>query len=134
MREIKFKAYIKKSAIVVPVQRINFDCSTVEVRLDEGDLWEFDFEEVELMEFTGLRDKNGNDIYESDIIRYSTDPFGQKGTFTYSVIFAQGQFRTERSTLWAVHLVCEVVGNVWENHELGMEKEGGISNVHHKML
>ena len=67
-REIKFKAYIKKLAIVVPVQRINFDCSTVEVKLDEGDFWEFDFEEVELMEFPGLHDKNDIEVYEGDII------------------------------------------------------------------
>lgn len=116
-REIKFRAYIKSLQWLLPVERICFDCGTVEIDLTggNGDTAEYEFDECELMQFTGLYDKNKKEIYTGDIIRYSTDPFGQKGTFTYSVIFEQGQFRTEKSSLWAVHLVCEVIGNIYEN-------------------
>jgi len=72
----------------------------------------------ELMQFTGLEDKNGKEIYEGDIIRYSLDTFGQKGTFICSVMFDRGQFRTERGTVNGVHLICEIIGNIYENSEL----------------
>lgn len=67
-RDIKFRAFIKESRIMAPVQRMNFDCSTVEVRLDDGDFWDYDFEEVELMEFTGLFDDTGAEIFDDDIV------------------------------------------------------------------
>ena len=118
MREIQFRAYIKNPAIVVLVQCINFNCSTVEIRLDDGDFWEFDFDEVELMQYTGLKDKNGKGIYEGDIVnalKHNEDPFAaeivwRSGVFWFSVwnwIEFQNIFRS-----------IDVVGNVHENHEL----------------
>jgi hypothetical protein len=52
MRELKFRAYIKHLDIIVDVQRINFDVKTIEVGLSDGDLCEYDFDEVILMQYT----------------------------------------------------------------------------------
>lgn len=71
MLEIKYRAYVKHLQIIIEVQRINFDCKTVEwyiVHPDEWDMSEFSFDEVEIMQYTWLKDKKLEYIYEMDII------------------------------------------------------------------
>ena len=74
MNNIKFKAYIKSLKWMVPVMRINFDVGTVEVDLTDGngDLAEYDFHEVELMQFTGFHTL-GKEIYDGDILQITID-------------------------------------------------------------
>jgi uncharacterized phage protein (TIGR01671 family) len=56
MREIKFRAWIKDS------ERMNYSFTILENPYIPND-------EVVLMQYTGLKDKNGKEIYEGDIIR-----------------------------------------------------------------
>ena len=71
-----------------------------------------------LMQFTGLKDKNGKDIYEGDIV--------ENYAFKDVVIFSKGIFTTQRSTKdkfsikqpLSVHDELEVIGNIYENPEL----------------
>jgi hypothetical protein len=51
MQWIKPRVFIKHLKLAIDVQRINFDVRTVEVDLSNGngDLWEFDFDEVMLV-------------------------------------------------------------------------------------
>jgi len=52
---VKYKAWIDSYKMLVDVQRINFDVETIEVQIGEGDLYEFKFDEVELLEVVDVK-------------------------------------------------------------------------------
>jgi uncharacterized phage protein (TIGR01671 family) len=75
------------------------------------------------MQFTGLKDKNGREIYEGDVVRMKTERFGN----IYKVMFWRGSFGLEvpqqsHPILFSDWYVdkedLEVIGNVYENPDL----------------
>ena len=122
MREIKFRAWDKLNKEMFNVESINF-----QERKVYRDIVSYrKFNDIELMQYTGLKDKNGKEIYEGDILFES---FGEE---YFKVVFEDGSFRAEFKgdfdeysfDLMDVNLqCCEVVGNIYENSELLGDKK-----------
>ncbi|MFL8969327.1 YopX family protein [Helcococcus kunzii] len=76
----------------------------------------YSFDEVVLMQSTGLKDKNGEEIFEGDILK------GDDGEFFYnSVVFDKEKaifMRSDSIELWENVEELEVIGNIYENPEL----------------
>jgi uncharacterized phage protein (TIGR01671 family) len=108
MREIKFRAWEREN------YRMVYDLAVGK---------ENAYRNCPLMQFTGLRDKNGTEIYEGDSLREKKD------IMTVCVVFMDGAFwfmydSNDRFTFdWLVghernKWKFEVIGNIYENPEL----------------
>ena len=102
-----------------------------EIQMISGVEGFYAYDEFELMQSAGLKDKNGKEIFEGDIIKYKA---GWK-TFTeevaYDKIFAGfGVMDADADIIFSFGELAdgiylnslEVVGNIYENKELLEEK------------
>lgn len=107
---------------VVTTQQVYFENGLP----DDRDLDNFVFDEVELMQSTAMVDRNGNIIFEGDMVKMAKDVYSEP-TYYEVVRHRGGAYRLESKQhgceLWLRHTDCEVVGNVYENPELLEDKE-----------
>ena len=94
------------------------------------DLNEHDAEDFQVMQFTGLKDKNGLEIYEGDRLEYLIDPHDPDGpTDRYTVEWRGNGFvgvwdgdkeakNSGNDGLIDAYLDIAVIGNIYENPEL----------------
>lgn len=132
MREIKFRAWDNE------IKRMIYEFSIVgiETRLDDdGSLIigtytkNGDWYELKRLQFTGLEDKNGKEIFEGDVIEWiavgreggNIEDIGRKMNMGKSkVFFEDGKFLSHNTIPVGHHYTdeIEVIGNIYENPEL----------------
>lgn len=125
MREIKIRAWYKPYKQMCQVESLRFDENGVytAVLIEESfhDRRIVEADEIVIEQYTGLKDKNGVDIYEGDIL---IDDTGEPIEY-WMVKFSDGGFVGEcagvaESLFELTNL--EVVGNIHKNPELVEEK------------
>ncbi|HAA4984913.1 TPA_asm: hypothetical protein GEU66_07450 [Listeria monocytogenes] len=142
MRAIGFRAFVKRKKKMLPVTDLCFNeteavgvsgCGNAKCTLCVD--W-YSFDDVLLMQYTGLKDKNGKKIFEGDVvtafsnINKYTDSFAGdvEPTFCFtSIVYDGACFKTtykgepsyvlnQNGSSLVKHM--EVIGNIHENPEL----------------
>jgi len=101
MREIKFRAWNKDDDVKEIV--------CWEIILDDGFDKYYSNPNTVLMQFTGLHDKNGKEVYEGDIVEINRLYKGQKTIFECKWNERNACF----DNCWGT-----VIGNIYENEDL----------------
>jgi len=129
MREIKFRAWdsIRKTMVYQPqIMKITGDGQNwrYAASVESHEAW------PTIMQYTGLKDKNGKEIYEGDIVRtpwLSIDGLNvyDDWIMVYSEENAGFQLQSkenseylESPTVYRIPDDYEVIGNIWEHPEL----------------
>lgn len=119
-REIKFRAWNKinkelESDPIIDGENGKMMAFSV---LDAQFARHYRDDEVEIMQYTGLKDKNGKEIYEGDIIKGWKDSHWHDGK---DRVLKEVEWIDELGGFNIIQIEmreCEVIGNIYENPEL----------------
>lgn len=136
MKVLKFRAWhkeLKKMYPVLSMEQIN--TKHMRTYSSQGDI--FSINEIELMQWTGLQDKESRDIYEGDIInnpintvhgahnQYGIIRFGEhetsddyyaSGAYGFYIEYLNNVFRSTVDSLPMKDII--LLGNIYQNPEL----------------
>lgn len=123
----KFRAWLKNDKEIIDVDEIHWFDGELDII---GDYITFvrKADEIELMQSTGVKDKNGKEIFEGDIVDYKGRKavvkwHGSYASFIYRFVDELQERKSEWKPLYLAYYKFEVVGNVHENKELLEDKE-----------
>lgn len=122
MRKVEFRAWEKNLKEMIEVDDIDFKVGVI----NSSGIWRF-FDEIELMQYTGLKDRNGKKIFEGDFL-------SREGFWSVRVEWDNTAFMVRDLDIIRYNNLCfnwylksfdcsewEVIGNIFENPELQYE-------------
>ena len=122
MREIKFRIWDTENKEMLKVQELDFEPTfyggRIAIRPDQYNDY-FDTEDMILMQYIGLHDKNGKEIYEGDIVRKFNGIIG-KVIYEHSefIIDVTNNKKLDYGRLDLIENFVEVIGNIYDNPDL----------------
>nr|DAQ36944.1 MAG TPA: YopX protein [Caudoviricetes sp.] len=117
----KFRVWDNWRKRMSVVDRIYIDTEGVRLYDDFGEYWR-DFRDVKLMQSTGLKDKNGKEVFIGDIVKctrgcshevYLEKEYGGMFIGGMPAVYLKG---LGEGYAWTEHE--EIIGNIYENPEL----------------
>ena len=124
MRKIKFRAWDKENEKMMKVSSLHLENKEISVK-ENGTFHLFRMQD--LMQYTGVKDKNGKEIYENDLISCNKHKnivvFFEGGCF--KVKYLRNSTTTITCTLnsFLEKYKCKISGNIYEHPELLEEQK-----------
>lgn len=107
MREVKYRVWDIAKEKMIQLEILN--CPNV--------TYQFAYTNGILMQYTGIKDMNGKEVYEGDILKIHRDR-----VYPQVVEFSEGMYHTDEFALFELirnkERTFEVIGNVYENPDL----------------
>lgn len=123
MREIKFRVWDS-------IKKLMHYAASIEFYIDKWGAYPIG-EETEitkyngiLMQYVDLKDKNGKEIYEGDIVKYERNSCKKIFEITYGILKNCGDCFNDSGIGFNFYMTedepefLEIIGNRYENHEL----------------
>ena len=124
MKELKIKAWLKKEKKMVAIIGIDFNYEYIRYT-EDGNLFNENyktvaFKDIELLQFSGAKDKAGQELYEADVIKFNDGIDDIYGLISYDDEDATYRVSYENITehLSDLEEDFEIVGNIFENPDL----------------
>ena len=135
MRDIKFRCWDTENKEMLEVQELDYEDSYNGQPMIRTTMYSdyFDTEDMILMQYVGLKDKNGKEIYEGDIVKVKLYKGEEEKYFVGKVEYFGSSFIVDADNDSDYHVYdldgfgidyrynledCEVIGNIYDNPEL----------------
>lgn len=120
-REIKFRAWQKWHEYMFTPDYIDFINGNIIIGENDGDSR---YEDIPLMQYTGLKDKNGKEIYEGDVLEFPFE-MGIVYVINDGFRFAIKSFGSQTIEYESEEVLkqTKIIGNIYENPEFIQSSE-----------